>query len=120
MSFNNLNPASIANRRVSLFLGDDLVGDSTKIEVAAPFKSSLSMLPKTNSTASVAPLKPPVDNTHKILDNISLTFETTEPAERDALLKEVLETIVKELKINADRIHAVDTKLVSKYMVFEK
>jgi len=35
-------------------------------------------------------------------------------------LKEVLESIVKELKAVSDRVHAVDTKLVSKYMVFEK
>ena len=70
-------------------------------------------------TASAAVSKP-ADNTAKILDNIALTFETTEAAERDQLLKEVLESIVKELKSNADRIHNVDTKLVSKYMVFEK
>lgn len=35
-------------------------------------------------------------------------------------LKEVLEYIFGELKKNGDKIHQVDTKLVSKFMVIEK
>ena len=35
-------------------------------------------------------------------------------------LKDVLEYIFGELQKNGDRIHAVDTKLVSKYMLMEK
>ncbi len=66
-------------------------------------------------------LKKPVDNTGKILENIALIFQDEEEGklEKD-ILKEVLESIVHELKANANRIHEVDTKLVSKYMIFEK
>ena len=35
-------------------------------------------------------------------------------------LKEVLEYIFGELKKNGDKIHQVDTKLVSKLMLFDK
>ena len=35
-------------------------------------------------------------------------------------LKEVIEYIFGELKKNGDKIHAVDTKLVSKFMQIEK
>jgi hypothetical protein len=69
--------------------------------------------------ASTANVKKPSDNTAKILDNIALTFENEDHLEKD-LLKEVLESIVKELSTNSDRTHQVDMKLVSKYMIFEK
>ena len=75
------------------------------------FKSSISMLP-------AAAVKKPEDKTSKILDNIAMTFEG-ESIEKD-LLKEVLESMVKEIKANGDRTHSVDTKLISKYMIFEK
>lgn len=53
------------------------------------------------------------------MDNIALVFENEEQIEKD-ILKEVLEAIVKELQGNSDRTHQVDTKLVSKYLIFDK
>jgi hypothetical protein len=50
-----------------------------------------------------AAVKKPEDKTAKILDNIAMTFEG-EAIERE-LLKEVLESIVKEIRVNGDRTH---------------
>jgi hypothetical protein len=59
------------------------------------------------------------DPTVKIMEQIELVFQEDKDIEKD-ILKEVLESIVQELKAGADRVLKVDTKLVSKFMVFEK
>jgi len=59
------------------------------------------------------------DPTIKMYEQIELVFQDEKEIERD-ILKEVLEAIVQELKAGGERVLKVDTKLVSKFMVFEK
>ena len=56
----------------------------------------------------------------KTLESIGTIFSTEANSIDRGILKEVLEKIVNEIKSVGDKTHAVDTKLVSKYMMFEK
>ena len=99
MSSNLLDPVPSQHRRISILVGSPLgPSDASSLRVEQPpaFKSSMSMLP-------AAAVKKPEDKTAKILDNIGLTFEG-EDIEKE-LLKEVLESMVKEIKANGDRTH---------------
>jgi hypothetical protein len=98
MSQNLLDPVPSQHRRISILVNSPLgPSDLSSLKVEQPaFKSSMSMLP-------AAALKKPEDKTAKILDNIGLTFEG-EDIEKE-LLKEVLESMVKEIKANGDRTH---------------
>ena len=55
----------------------------------------------------------------KITEQIELVFQDERDIERD-ILKEVLEAIVTQLRANSDNTLKVETKLASKYMIFEK
>jgi hypothetical protein len=57
--------------------------------------------------------KPKVEIPFDLNKIFSLTYEFQQ-------LKEVLEYIFGELQKNGDKIHAVDTKLVSKLMIIDK
>jgi len=98
MSSNLLDPVPSQHRRISILVNSPLgPSDLTSLKGEQPaFKSSMSMLP-------AAALKKPEDKTAKILDNIGLTFEG-EDIEKE-MLKEVLESMVKEIKANGDRTH---------------
>jgi hypothetical protein len=98
MSSNLLDPVPSQHRRISILVGSPLgPSDASSLKGEQPaFKSSMSMLP-------AAAVKKPEDKTAKILDNIGLTFEG-EDIEKE-LLKEVLESMVKEIKANGDRTH---------------
>ena len=75
----------------------------------AGFKAQMSILPMSKGP----------DPTVKMMELLELVFQDEKDIERD-VLKELLESIINETKNNADKTHKVDTKLVSKYMIFEK
>lgn len=83
--------------------------DSTAGRGGAGLKVQMSILPNNKGP----------DPSVKMMELIEIIFQDEKEIERD-VLKELLESIVNELKSNGDKIHKVDMKLVSKYMVFEK